>query len=175
MYSLTPKHKKINNWAIIHYMGSYRAVTNEQATRERNLYGYDIVHRDLSTSLADEWLTAYRTAQTPVLDNLFLYDFSDEAETRVLDGVQEYDVIHAQCLDGIYRTGSVLAWNEINVWMEVGNEVYSADSETAELIVKADDANWGEDEPETWDVEYLEWLDEIEEDYDFSTSPTVAA
>lgn len=161
MYSLTPKHKKINNWAIIHYMGSYRAVTNEQATRERNLYGYDIVHRDLSTSLADEWLTTYRTAQTPVLTDLFIYDHAEVVENRGLDGIQEFDIVSAQCRDGIWRTGAVVTWNNKTVVIEVGSILYRAIRKTAELVCKVDDSNFADDELESWTIEFEEWLDEI--------------
>ena len=164
-----PNTKHVNRYAIIHRNGAYRTCLNSEATRERNLYGAEIIHSDLTVSKATEWQETYSRREANDLSNLFVYDHTLTIEARQQEDIQEFDVIAAQCTDGIYRTGSCVAWKAGIVWMEVGSTIYHADMNTAELVAKVDEGDW-----ELTD-EYDTYRNEIEDEYEFQTSGAVAA
>jgi hypothetical protein len=166
---INEQRKKCNKYAIVHRNDRYRTVSDELATRERNLYGATIIHRNLSVSEATEWGEIYNRETPNDLSKLFTYDHSEELPQRGMDGITEYDIISAQCFDGIYRTGSVVRWNAETVIMEIGTVLWAAYVTTAGLVCKVDDANYGDDEPESWEVEFTEWLDELDNSYEVST------
>lgn len=166
-----PNNKKCNKYAIIHRNDRYRTVSDELATRERNLYGCEIIHRNLSVSQATEWQFIYNNETPNDLSNLFVLDFTETIEARQQDAIEEYDYISARCTDGIYRTGSVLAWGNGIVRIEVGHTIYRADMDTAEIIAKVDDVEWDFASSN----EYDSYLDETEDDYEFSASFGVVA
>lgn len=171
------QNRKKSIWSVVTKDGSYVAQVTEANSRAR-CEGWRVVGTNLTLSEACEMRDNLKVSAftiTPDLSDLFIYDYAEPVETRALDGVQEYDVILAQCTDGIWRTGSVISWNSRTVRIEVGNVIYRARVKTAELVVKADDANWGDDEPEVWTVEYDEYLDETEEPYEIQTPTGVAA
>lgn len=149
-----PKTKKAN-WSIINYLDSYRAVTDEAATRERNLYGYNIVHKNLTASQADEWLLQYRSMQPVDLSDLLMWDYEVTNE----DAIDTFDTIHVECRDGICRTGNVMRWNSRTVYIEVGTITYAAKKSTAQLICKIEETY--EDDTEL-DAEYDNWSDSLE-------------
>lgn len=156
--------KKQNKYAIIHRNDRYRTVSDELATRERNLYGATIIHRNLSVSQATEWQEIYSRETPNDLSDIFVYDCNPVATEEI----SEFDVITAQCADGIYRTGAVVTWDAKFVLIEVGNTVYRATVKSAELIAKVDDM-------ESLSDEYEAWLDEIEEQYEVSAYSEMVA
>lgn len=162
--------KKSNKYAIIYRNERYVTVMDSQATRERNLYGAEIKHRDLTVSQATEWEYYYnnQTPNTDCLKGLFCYDYNDEQE----NGITEFDIVNVRCRDGIWRTGSVVTWKHDTVWIEVGSLIYRADMEGAELVATADTDEWDLAD----DAEYNALLDEITGDeYEVQTLSGVAA
>lgn len=140
-----------NTWAIVYSAAAdrYRAVIDSEATRERNLYGCDILHRGLSAYDANMFLNGYRNAVVVDLSDCLFWDTDVSNE----DEISEYDTINVACLDGIWRVGQVIAWDDTDVVIEVGSTLYLADKSTAELIAKIEDGDWT--------TEYEEWLDEL--------------
>lgn len=173
MSSLLPKRKNSNKaiWSVVKRDGAYIAQVTEANSRAR-FEGWTVVATGLTVSQACEWKDAMNLAAktaTPVLTDLFTYDYSDELDNRGLNGIQEFDVVSAQCRDGIWRTGSVITWNTKTVVIEVGNVMYRAIRKTAELVCKVDDSNFAEVESESWTVEYNEYRDETDEPYEIQT------
>lgn len=165
------QNRKKNIWSVVKRDGAYIAQVTEANSRAR-CEGWTVVATGLTVSQACEWKDAMNLAAntvTPVLADLFIYDHTEEVDNRGLDGIQEFDVITAQCRDGIWRTGSVITWNTKTVVIEVGNVMYRAIRKTAELVCKVDDSNFAEVEPESWTVEYNEYRDETDEPYELST------
>jgi hypothetical protein len=165
------QRKLERKWSVVEKQGSYVAQVTE-ANGSARMEGWRVVGTNLTISEACEWrdsLSVATKTQSPDLSAIFTYDHSAELEKRGMDGIQEYDVISAQCFDGIYRTGSVVRWNAETVIMEIGTVLWAAYVTTAGLVCKVDDANYGDDEPESWEVEFTEWLDELDNSYEIST------
>lgn len=140
-------------WAVVYRNGKYRTATADAATRGRNLYGDEIIASDLTGSAAQEWCDSWNSSQPPDLDDLLIFDQTEPQEFR--GGlIQEFDIISVRCLDGIFRTGAVLDWNESEVEIEVGASLHIGKKDDAELICKAED--WS-----LYEIEFAEWLDHL--------------
>jgi hypothetical protein len=157
--------KKSNKYAIVCRDDRYRTVLNEQATRERNLYGATIILTDLTVSRATEWQEAFNRQTANNLSDVFVRHCNPAPQEEI----SEFDIITAHCSDGIYRTGSVVTWNAKFVLIEVGNKVYRATVKSAELIAKVDDMDYDLTD------EYDAWLNEIEETYAIQTQTEMVA
>lgn len=108
--------------------------------------GWELMFNGMPAELAIKFRDIYRTAgtpqteltATPSLDDLLVFDFSEDIETRAGQTVQEYDLVKIQ-LNGVYVDAVVTYYDADTVEFDGFIEVSRQYAENhMELIAKAD-------------------------------------